>query len=156
MESRIERNENQVAEPGDALNALLASVSASQPFGPAFFLSQLRGLVRDHCPAPGELPRVEVHLQSGESLEVCHVVGLAPLFLAVAVAETAHPTSMRLEIFPYQAISRVTISSSGREPKGMGFDVDHRPAALAEQTTSAEALLSIAAQSPRGGNVSAE
>ena len=143
-------NENEpisgsTAEAG-AIHTLLATVNASQPFGPTFFLSHLRGLVRDHCPSPGELPRVDVHLHDGELLHVCHVVGLAPLFVAIAVAEPSHPTSMRLEMIPYDTIRRVTLSSSGREREGVGFEVDRRPAIIAQPAASAESLLSIASQ----------
>jgi hypothetical protein len=136
---------------GDAsLQALLASADASHPFGPSFFLTHLHGLVRDHCPSPGELPRVDLHLQDGEVLHVCHIVGLAPTWLAIAVAETAHPAAMRLEMIPYGTIVRVTVSTTASSAKGMGFDADHAPAIVTEPASSAEGLLASVSQPARG------
>jgi len=48
-------------------------------FGPSFFLGHLGRFVRDQCPDPKEnLPTVHVHLADGETLDVCHIIGISP------------------------------------------------------------------------------
>ena len=101
------------------------------PFGPGFFLGQLRAFARDGCPDPAEgLPTVHVHLATGDVLDLCHIVGLGASFVALAVREAeGEPRRMRTELVPYQLVARVTI----RPPGGgghVGFDVDHAPRVL--------------------------
>ncbi len=87
-----------------------AEFQASCPFGPAFFAGQLRGLVRERCPDPREgLPSVQLHLGSGERLDLCHVIGFAPAWVALAVWESGSD-AMRTELVPYESIA---LSSSG-------------------------------------------
>lgn len=111
---------------------LLDTLASTLPFGPMFFLEQLHAFVRDRCPNPDEhLPAVEVHLADGEVLDVCHVMGLAPLWVALAVNDTertAHePSPMRTELVPYQIVSRVTIRSTRKELAHLGFDLNKKP-----------------------------
>jgi hypothetical protein len=110
--------ENHPPEEGEAaLTSLLASARAVQPFGPAFFLTHLRALVQDHCPAPGELPNLDLHLFGGEVLHVCHIVGVAPAWVALAVREAAHATAMQRVMIPYAAIARVTLRGVSSPPR---------------------------------------
>ncbi len=110
----------------DSADAIGASVASNIPFGPLFFLEQLRAFVRDRCPPPGEgLPVLELHLVDGEVLDVCHVIGLASTWLALAVHEkgvSASAPTMRTELVPYDLISRVTIRSARPEGPHLGFD----------------------------------
>jgi hypothetical protein len=80
--------------------------------------------VRDRCPNPEEhLPLVEVHLQNGELLCVCHVIGLTPRWVALAVREGEKASgAMRTELVPYEVICRVTIRpvQPGRQVAGFG------------------------------------
>ncbi len=101
------------------------------PFGPGFFLGQLRAFARDRCPDPAEgLPAVQIHLATGEVLDLCHVVGLGPAFVALAVVEgEGERRRMRTELVPYQLVVRVSIHPPGVRGH-VGFDVDHAPRVL--------------------------
>ena len=118
------------------------------PFGPLFFLGHLKAFVRDRCPDPSEArPVVRLHLIGGDVLDVCHVIGLAPGFAALAVYEDGG-RRMRTEIVPYIAIVRVTISADRRESE-IGFGQTQPPAILSDTgPASAEELLKRAAEAP--------
>lgn len=100
-------------------------------FGPAFFLGQLAGFVRARCPEPGEsLPIVEITLHDGSQLEICHVVGLAPRWAALAAYEPGPPSrgrAMRTDLVPYASIMRVTIRASRSEGTHLGFNQAQPP-----------------------------
>lgn len=117
------------------------------PFGPGFFLRQLRAFARDRCPDPGEgLPAVQIHLGTGEVLDLCHVLGLGQAFVALAVLDgEGEPRRMRTELVPYQLIVRVTIRLTGSRGQ-VGFDLDHAPRILgAARPLTPEAALERAA-----------
>jgi len=123
------------------------------PFGPGFFLGQLRGFARDRCPDPAEgLPAVQIHLATGEVLDLCHVVGLGPAFVALAIAEgEGEPRRMGTELVPYQLIARVSIHApAGRGH--VGFDVGRVPDLLdaSLRHLSPESALGRAAGEPPG------
>lgn len=128
------------------------------PFGPGFFLAQLRAFARDRCPdAAEELPSVELHLATGEILELCHVMGLAPGFVVLAVRESRSGSggmAMRTEIVPYTFITRVTIRSmNAAAASHVGFNPEHAPILLAQDRSPEEALRAAAAVSdPRLGH----
>ena len=132
---------------------ILAELGGHACFGPRFFLEQLGGLVRDRCPAPAEeLPIVQLHMFGGEVLDVCHVIGLTPVWVALAVYDKPWSSGarvMRTDLVPYQAILRVTIRSAPAGSHRIGFDRDHSPALLGpggdEACPSAEDLLKTAA-----------
>lgn len=135
---------------------LLVSGAAGAPFGPAFFLTQLRAFARERCPAPEEgLPAVELHLVSGETLDLCHVVGLAVPFVVLAIREDK--AVMRTELVPYGLIARITLRTAPTKGPHVGFDVTHEPALLpgAWATTPEDALRSAAAL-PRAVSASSE
>ena len=96
-----------------------ARQTASLPFGPDFFSTWLGAFVRDRCPTPADgLPVVLVHLGDGEILDVCHVIGLARHFVALAAHDERGlpgPPRMRTAIVPYEAIGRITLRT---EPEG--------------------------------------
>jgi hypothetical protein len=116
-------------------------------FDAAFFSNQLRALVRGRCPNPEEtMPAVAIHLATGDVLDVCHVIGLAATWLALAVYDTVTEgvvRSMRTELVPYATIMRITISKGPTGGPRIGFDPDHPPVAIekAAADTSAEQLL---------------
>lgn len=120
------------------------------PFGPGFFLGQLRAFARDRCPDPAErLPSVTVHLVSGEELELCHVIGLAPGFVALAVRERASVAgamAMRTELVPYVCLARVTIRPITDRAKQVGFNAEGMPPLLERFSSPEEALRSAAAE----------
>ncbi|MBI3399795.1 MAG: hypothetical protein HY048_00120 [Acidobacteria bacterium] len=83
-------------ETNDSKTASAAAVAAltradgTCPFGPSFFLGHLGRFVRDHCPAPEEhLPTVQIRLADGQSLDLCHIVGVSPRWVMLAIRENA-------------------------------------------------------------------
>jgi hypothetical protein len=90
-----------------------------------------------------------VHLADGEVLDVCHIMGLAPLWVALAVHDTEQslrePSPMRTELVPYQIVSRITIRSTRKELARLGFEMGKTPTLWTkkdkEQLTPEEALL---------------
>ena len=117
-------------------------------FGPTFFLRQLRAFIRDRCPDPADaLPSVQLHLAEGDVLDVCHVIGIAPRWLALAAVETDRPASaptMRTEIIPYALISRITVRSCRPEPGHVGFEANHGPAILSGHESPEATFLAMA------------
>lgn len=128
----------------------LTAVAVAAPFGPSFFLGPLRAFARERCPDPQEgLPAVEVHLATGEALDLCHVAGLAPGFAALAVRERCGadgPVRMRTELVPYGYIVRVTVRPARADAPRLGFDVAHDPRILTEGLTPEETLRAAAAE----------
>lgn len=131
-------------------NALIRELGAGCPFGPAFFAGQLGGLVRERCPELNEgLPSVQLHLHTGERLDLCHVIGFTPLWVALAVWENGSD-AMRTELVPYGSIARVTIGAPRGKGTRVGFDQSHAPIAMAGITmTPEQALRAAGAQSER-------
>lgn len=110
--------------------ALMAS-DQRVSFGPLFFMQNLRGLARDRCPEPAEsIPSVHVHLMDGEVLDLCHIIGVSPNWIAMAVHEEEHaerPDQMRTELVPYHLIVRVSIQTTrhaGTHPIGFNTSLD--------------------------------
>jgi hypothetical protein len=123
------------AAPETAPDALGATSNA--PFSPAFFLGQLRAFARECCPSHLEpLPSVSLHLATGEVLGLCHVMGLAPSFVALAVHDEARgggatSMAMRTELVPYALITRGDARGGrvGSAPGGRGQRAAPRPGA---------------------------
>jgi len=132
----------------------MAEVDAGCPFGPGFFLQQLRAFIRDRCPDPSEaLPSVQLHLAEGERIEICHLIGIAPRWLAIAAIEEGHALaapSMRTEIIPYALISRVTVRPFQPEPGRLGFEVARGPEILSGLDSPEAAFLAMAGVTPHG------
>lgn len=133
----------------------LAAADRGACFGPSFFLNQLGGLVRERCPKPEErIGIVELHLATGEILELCHIISLTPKWavLATFAERTGHREGalMRTELIPYEAIVRVGIRSEARSEGRIGFGQTKAPEVALERSVGAEQLLARAAQvSPR-------
>ena len=74
------------------------AIDLRSPFGPLFFLCHLGAFVRDRCPDPAEsLPVVWLHLTDGDVLDLCHVIGLAADWAALAVRDAEQdPTARRM------------------------------------------------------------
>lgn len=122
-------------------------------FGPEFFALQLSRFVRDHCPAAEEsLPRVELHLVDGQILDLCHIFGVAPTWVALAVYAGRHAegAAMRTELVPYALITRVTVSQGPSSEGAIGFDTSREPHLLHEgQDLGSSAGFVAALQRPR-------
>lgn len=132
------------SEPAVEIQTMMREVAARCPFGPAFFAGHLGALVRERCPDPREgLPSVQVHLHDGERLDLCHVIGFAPLWVALAVWEHGSH-AMRTELVSYEFIARVTIGAPGAQRPGIGFDQAHAP--MAVSMTPEQALQAAGAE----------
>jgi hypothetical protein len=134
---------------------LAEALDSHCPFGPRFFTTQLRAFISDRCPGPGAvLPELEIHLADGQALDVCHVVALAPAWIAIAVYEPSTvrgARKMRTEIVPYAMIARVTISRDRASGGQLGFDVNHAPSIAVrpsgDERSAERALLDASGQS---------
>jgi hypothetical protein len=132
----------------------LTAADGRVSFGPLFFMQNLRGLVRDRCPVPEEaFPSVQIHLLDGDVLDVCHIIGIAPHWIALAVHEVDrpdHPAQMRTEMVPYHLIGRVSIQTNKHEGSHpIGFNTQLEPevyggAAAAAGMSPEEALQAVA------------
>jgi len=124
------------AAPRTGTRATVTALKAADHrayFGPLFFIQNLRGLVRERCPEPADgIPSVQIHLGDGDTLDVCHIIGIAPGWIALAVHEregAERAAELRTELVPYPLITRVSIQSTrhdGSHP--IGFNVGNEPA----------------------------
>lgn len=132
------------------LHTLMQELGAGCPFGPTFFIAQLGRLVRERCPDPQEgLPGVQLQLHDGERLDLCHVIGFAPHWVALAVWESGSD-AMRTELVPYGSIARVTIGIPRGRGTRVGFEQSHAPISLGGATmTPEQALQAASPQSER-------
>lgn len=147
---------------GEARKAMKELAAADQrvSFGPLFFMQNLRGLVRDRCPEPKEgFPSVQIHLMDGQALEICHIIGVAPNWIALAVHEEEHaerPAPLRTEMVPYHLIARVSIESNRHEgAHPIGFNAKNEPEVYGDVPTLTgmtpeEALKALAGVTPAG------
>jgi hypothetical protein len=69
---------------------------------------------------------VLIHLVEGETLDLCHVIGVAPRWVALAVrASRSEPSveahRMRTVLVPYAHVVRVTMQPESLDASGLGF-----------------------------------
>lgn len=105
-------------------------------FGPSFFLGHLGRFVRDRCPDQKEnLPLVQVRLADGDTLDVCHIIGVSPHWVMLAVSDPAsHHDGMAIELVPYELIRRVCIRTRHGEGTSIGFAQVRSPEIVAAET----------------------
>jgi hypothetical protein len=106
------------------------------PFGPSFFLGHLGRFVRDHCPDTTEkLPAVQVRLADGEILNLCHIIGVSPRWVMLAVRNTAsHSDGMAIELVPFERIMGVRIGTPHAEGTFVGFAQSQAPRIIEAET----------------------
>lgn len=104
-------------------------------FGPSFFVGYLGRFVRDRCPDSTEhLPLVQVRLADGATLDVCHIIGVAPRWVMLAVRDAArHDDAMTVELVPYDTICRVRIATRHVEGASIGFAQAKPPEVIAPE-----------------------
>lgn len=97
------------------------------PFGPAFFLTVLADRVREQCDQqPDAIPVIELHLADGVTLDLCHVAGVGPQWMAaVFFRDRETCEEMDTSFVPYGLITRVTVSMWHRSQRRIGFDLEH-------------------------------
>lgn len=105
-------------------------------FGPSFFLGHLGRFVRDRCPEAKEnLPMVQIHLAGGETLDVCHIIGVSPRWVMLAVRDpTNHRDGMAVELVPFEIIRRVAIATRRPEGAYIGFAQLRTPEIISPET----------------------
>lgn len=124
----------------------ITRADARSPFGPRFFLQQLAAFVLDRCPDPAErLPQVDLWVH-GEPITVCHVMAVAPHWVAMAARTEREQAEMRTELIVYASIGRVTISGTAPGPRAIGFDTSRQPAVIDDGDMSPEEALAAAAR----------
>ena len=128
-----------------AAAAGLTKADLSCTFGPSFFLGHLGRFVRDRCPDPNEnLPVVQVHLATGEILDICHIVGVSPRWAMLAVRESAgHEDGMAIELVSYELIQRVSIRTRRAGSASIGFSQVVPPEIIAPETLLRAAMPQI-------------
>ncbi len=116
--------------------AAFAATDRRCVFGPSFFLGRLSRFVRDQCPDPQEhLPVVHVHLADGEPLDLCHIIGVSPQWVVLAVRDPeSHVDGMAIEIVPYEMIRRVCIRTRRGETGAIGFTHARAPEIIPAET----------------------
>ena len=121
--------------PSPDAHELLMEADRAFPFGPSFFLHHLGGFVRDRCPDPQEhRPVVEMHLADGETVTVCHIVGVSPRWVVLAVrAPGSDNEAMAIECVPFAMIRRVSIHSR-RANASVGFNQARPPSIVGAET----------------------
>lgn len=130
--------------PAEKPEALTRELLLKHAFGPPFFLGQLAAFVRERCPDPSEhLPVVELRLNDGEILDVCHVIGLAPRWVAIA-ARDRESDRMVTVLVPYELIVRVDIRACSEERR-VGFTQNEAPVILDQHAASPQQVLRSAA-----------
>ena len=133
--SEIESAVRESTETATAAAAFMRADLACA-FGPSFFLGHLGRFVRDRCPdATENLPLVQIHLADGVTLDVCHIIGVSPRWVMLAVRDSAsHRDGMAVELLPYEMIRRVGIASRRAETSSIGFSQAHPPAIIEPET----------------------
>lgn len=128
----------------DRLEAAAAFSKADRActFGPSFFLGHLGRFVRENCPPAEEhLPIVQIRLADGHVLDLCHIIGVSPRWVMLAIRDTtAHPTDMAIEFVPFEMIQGISIRSRHAEGGSVGFSQSHSPAVMAAETLVEAAL----------------
>ncbi|MBZ5558318.1 MAG: hypothetical protein LAO77_13690 [Acidobacteriia bacterium] len=137
----MSESNNGDAERAAAAGAL-ARADSSCTFGPSFFLGQLGGFVRDHCPTPDEhLPMVQILLADGRTLDLCHIIGVSPRWVMLAVGDaTGRQGEMAIELVPFEMIHGVRIRTRHDEGSTVGFAQHHAPSVIAAETLLGAAM----------------
>ncbi len=124
------------------VEAEAAPDSSGPCFDRLFFLTVFSERVKDLCNSTtADVPIVLLDLIDGTTLDLCHVEGLAPRWMAAAVFRS-NPScdDMDLVFVPYESLIRVTVAKRSAESRPLGFNLKKSLPALSrpadvEQTT---------------------
>ncbi|MBI2832997.1 MAG: hypothetical protein HYX76_01050 [Acidobacteria bacterium] len=85
---------------------------------------------------------VQIDLAGGECLDVCHIIGVSPRWVLLAVRDPgSHQGGMAIEIVPYELIRRVSIRTRRAEAGSIGFAEARPPEIIAAETLVRAAML---------------
>jgi len=100
-------------------------------FDGQFYQAMLPDAVKQQCQMnPGHVPVVELHLGDGITLDLCHIVALAPMWFAVAYFR--NPTEgdeVEQAFLPYPLVQWISLSAHPPHVRHIGFDVERSVAA---------------------------
>ncbi len=101
-------------------------------FDGQFYQAVLSEAVRQQCQmSPGHVPVVELHLADGSTLDLCHIVSLAPTWFAVAYFRNpAEGDEVEQALLPYPLVQWITLSVHPPHLRPIGFDVERSVAAV--------------------------
>jgi hypothetical protein len=121
-------------------------------FDSAFYQAMLPDAVKQQCQTvPGQVPVVELHLADGTTLDLCHIVALAPTWLAVVYFHNpAEGDEVEQAFLPYRLVQWITLSAHPSHVRHIGFDVERSVAA------TQRALVAPEASAPGAASESAE
>jgi hypothetical protein len=110
-------------------------------FDAPFYLAVLPDAVRQQCQVnPEHVPVVELHLGDGTTLDLCHIVPLAPTWLAVAFFRSpGESDEVEQALLPYPLVQWITLSVRPLRVRHIGFDVDRSMAATQVAPVAQEA-----------------
>jgi hypothetical protein len=94
-------------------------------FDATFYKETLPERITRDCEGhPGDTPVVNLHLSNGTVLDLCHVVRLADMWLAVAhFRDSKTCADMDIAFVPYELVIMVTVSMYRPEVRAMGFSL---------------------------------
>ena len=76
-----------------------------------------------------------MHLADGETLDVCHIIGVSPRWVMLAVRDaTNHRDGMAVELVPYELIRRVGIGTQRAAGASVGFAQKRPPEVISPET----------------------
>ena len=89
-----------------------------------FYKAVLPDRIERECQRqPGGVPVVQFRLADGTTLDVCHIVHLADIWLGLAAyCDTTTCEEMDIVFVPYEAVTRVTLSLHDPSARRIGFD----------------------------------
>lgn len=78
---------------------------------------------------------MQIRLADGESLALCHIMGVTPRWVMLAVHDGAsHGDGMAAELVPYEMIRRVYIGTRRAEGSAVGFAQTHSARIIAPES----------------------
>lgn len=118
---------NATADPaGGSATPTANGIATGPPFGSEFFATVLAERVRAECQGrPEVVPVVELQLADGYTVDLCHIPGIGPQWIAAhGYRDRETCEEMDLQFIPYGLVTRVTISLWHRSQRPIGFQLD--------------------------------
>lgn len=119
-------------------------------FDGPFYLSALPEVVKQQCQQqPEHVPVVELHLGDGTTLDVCHIISLAPTWFAVAYFRNPSLSDeVEQALLPYPLVQWITLATHPPHVRRIGFDVERSAAAVQIEPAAPIEIVPSAATPP--------